>query len=160
MSLPTADAKTKRNINAIHQAFNQCAEDISQIIGGKVIISWIRKPAEKNVDELREIICSVFEMPWHKIESKYRYRELVSARHLFCWFMVNKIRSYTLVQIGELIGFRDHTSVIHSVRAADDFIATKDGQFYPYYQKVSKLFYEQSQNKTETEAPALATAGQ
>ena len=144
------DKDTRKKVIAIHQAFEQCAERLEAVVGGTVIISWNAKPVERGIEDLIQILCSVFEMPWQKIVSKDRDRRLVMARQVFCWFMVKKLSGNTYSATGKLIN-RDHTTAIHSVNNADDHIETKDSRFYPYYQEVLKRFNEHAENKIGVE---------
>lgn len=65
------------------------------------------------------------------LSCKSRKQDIVMARHLYCYFS----RKHTLVcseKIGELIK-RDHSTVLHSVRNANELIETKSPVIYKKY---------------------------
>lgn len=59
--------------------------------------------------------------------STLRKRECVDSRHLVSFYL-RKHRRYTLHAIGEIIGLtpKDHTSVLHSIKTAQNLIDTDE----------------------------------
>lgn len=149
MKPPSPDRYTKQNINAIHQAFEECAERLQSVIGGKVIISWHSKPINNKIDDLIKIVCEVFEMPWQQIIVKNRRRQLTAARQIFCWFAIKKLKAGSLSKIGEVIGGKDHKTVIHSINRADNYLFVRDPEFCKYYDEVLKRFNAFAETTTE-----------
>ena len=90
-----------------------------------------------SLDDLKKIVDShlpgKFETNGWTLESKYRYREVVMLRQIFCY--IAKKQGYNLKAIGEKLGNRDHTTVIHSVRTASDLLAT-DPVFISIYDNI------------------------
>jgi chromosomal replication initiator protein len=56
---------------------------------------------------------------------KSRKRKLSEARKLYCYFMRTKLK-WELKEIGETIGGRDHTTVIHNINVYKDLYETDD----------------------------------
>jgi chromosomal replication initiator protein len=61
------------------------------------------------------------------IAGKERYREMVFARHLFCYFC-RKRTDMSLKNIGIELSGRDHTSIIHGVNTITGFLEIGDTQ--------------------------------
>jgi chromosomal replication initiation ATPase DnaA len=90
-----------------------------------------------SLDDLKEIVDShlpeKFKTNGWTLESGYRYREVVMLRQIFCY--IAKKQGYNLKPIGEKLGNRDHTTVIHSVRTASNLLAT-DPIFISVYDNI------------------------
>jgi hypothetical protein len=69
-----------------------------------------------SMEELEEIFEPYLPMKRGKklgIRDVARYRELVELRQIFC--VLAREMKYTLVGIGQYLGRRDHTTIIHSI---------------------------------------------
>lgn len=66
-------------------------------------------------------VCKYFHLPPENVRKPCRKRELVWARQLYC-YLAKKFTSLSLNQIGEVIGGKDHTTVIHSNTTANNLI--------------------------------------
>ena len=90
-----------------------------------------------SLDDLKKIVDShipeKFKNMGCTLESKHRYREIVMLRQIFCY--IAKKQGYNLNPIGEKLGNRDHTTVIHSVRTASDLLGT-DPVFISIYDNI------------------------
>lgn len=76
--------------------------------------------------------------------AKSRKRELVELRMIFC--TLARSMKYTLVSIGEYIGGRDHTTVLHAVSTFNNLVETNEA-FRDQYMKILtyiKQSYESS----------------
>lgn len=62
------------------------------------------------LSDLLKDISIITSVPLHDLKSKSRFREVVDARHLYCYFAWFHTTS-TLKKIGENIGGRDHSTV-------------------------------------------------
>lgn len=82
---------------------------------------------EKGVelDDLINIICKLTGFTLAELKRKDRHRPKVIARQLI-FFYAYKLRLSTLEAIGEKIGGRDHTTVIHARETIENLIAAKD----------------------------------
>lgn len=85
------------------------------------------------------------------LKSKSRYRELVELRNIFCFLA--RTMGYSLNTIGDSLGKRDHTTIIHNVSCFKNLIETSD----PFRQKyITILTYI----KQEHESSAMANFNQ
>lgn len=79
-----------------------------------------------------------------KLSAKCRLRPLVEVRNIFC-YMARQM-GYSLVTIGQYLGNRDHTTVIHNVATCRNLLET-DENFQVKYARILKTiksFYESS----------------
>lgn len=85
---------------------------------------WMERGAP-TTDPIRiiKIICKYFSVSFSELGCKSRKRELVIPRQL-CMYFLNKKTTMTLKAIGEMLGGRDHTTVIHSTNLIGDMIET------------------------------------
>jgi hypothetical protein len=68
-------------------------------------------------------------------DNTFRGGEFVKARQLFVYFVKDNTK-LSLMSIGRLIN-KDHTTVIHSVRTVENYLAT-DKQYVALYTEISK----------------------
>lgn len=69
------------------------------------------------------------------LSSKCRHRPLVELRSMFC-FMARQM-GYNLVIIGQFLGNRDHTTVIHNIHTCKNLLET-DENFQTKYARILK----------------------
>ncbi|MEE4209099.1 MAG: DnaA/Hda family protein [Parvularcula sp.] len=91
----------------------------------------------------------VFEISKDEITGRSRKQPIVQARHAFC-MAVRKLLDTPLTAIGAMIG-RDHTTIMHSVKAAE-ILAETNAVFGG---RITQIFdeFEQVSGKTETPRP-------
>lgn len=74
------------------------------------------------------------------MRSSRRTREIVIARQVYCYLAKQMFGTrFTLKKIGLTIGERDHTTVIHSVNTAEDYIDTNEQGFMSLYKRVNEI---------------------
>jgi chromosomal replication initiator protein len=66
-------------------------------------------------DEILEIIAEECSIRVSDITSKTRKTEVVNGRFIFCGVM-KEYFGYSLKKIGEFVGGRDHSTIMHSIR--------------------------------------------
>lgn len=76
-------------------------------------------------DDILDIISNESGVGVNEIVSRSRKKEIVNARFIFCSIMKDHY-NYSLVYIGELIGGRDHTSVIHAINQHRSRVKNED----------------------------------
>lgn len=89
------------------------------------------------LSELEEIVNTYLpekfkEKSW-TLQSNCRKREVVVLRQIFCY--IARKQGYKLTVIGDKLGKRDHTTVIHSVTTASNLLAT-DALFINIYDSI------------------------
>ena len=80
---------------------------------------WLSK------EDVLDIISNESGVGVNEIVSRSRKKEIVNARFIFCSIMKDHY-NYSLVYIGELIGGRDHTSVIHAINQHRSRVKNED----------------------------------
>ena len=76
-------------------------------------------------EDVLDIISNESGVGVNEIVSRSRKKEIVNARFIFCSIMKDYY-NYSLVYIGELIGGRDHTSVIHAINQHRSRVKNED----------------------------------
>jgi chromosomal replication initiation ATPase DnaA len=73
-----------------------------------------------------EEACKVFDVDPSDVVKRTRAQKVVNARHFVAWFLVNKL-GMTLTSVGkDVLGGRDHTTVINSIRKFSNLYETED----------------------------------
>jgi len=73
-----------------------------------------------------EEACKVFNADPEKIPKKTRAQEVVNVRHFVSWFLVKQM-GMTLKAVGvDVLGGRDHTTVINSIRKFSNLYETEE----------------------------------
>ncbi len=73
--------------------------------------------------ELMQIVCHCFAVDEEELKSNNRERRLAYARHAYCCLCSKLEPTTTLKEIGRSLG-RDHSTVVNSIRKADDLRLT------------------------------------
>jgi chromosomal replication initiation ATPase DnaA len=93
-----------------------------------LLCQYYEKKEDRNprsLDKLMNVVCNYCEVTVELVASETRKREVVFARHLF-FFLATHITSHTLGEIGDHIGGRDHTTVIHGRNKIAGFLHIED----------------------------------
>lgn len=100
----------------------------SEISGKNVVVVDPKNKAESTRERLRTIFewtCEYMGKDKELVSSPKRSRELVVVRQLYCYLAKQFMpEGTTLKSIAEYIGFRDHSTVIYSIRTVNDLIDT------------------------------------
>ena len=80
-------------------------------------------------EQLLEEICTLFNADDVSIKSKRRFRDLVKIRQYYCYIGRVYYR-FSLMSLGDAIGGRDHTTVLHSRDVVVDQLAVSDTVTY------------------------------
>ena len=76
-------------------------------------------------DKIIGSVCSFYKLTRDKLLGKSKKKELVQPRQI-CAFLMCEIMNIPLVSIGEALGGRDHTTVIHSREKVSNLIKVND----------------------------------
>lgn len=81
------------------------------------------------INAVIEFVCERSLVCYEDLQSKTRKREIVEARQICHWMIKNKVcyNRMSLDAIGQMIGGRDHATVLHSVKQVDNLIETDRG---------------------------------
>lgn len=87
----------------------------------------------ENVMKIIEAVEYTTGLDFDEFNVGYRREPLVEARFLFV-YMVRTRMSISLARIGQILGGRDHTTIIHAIKTADNWITNPI-----YYKRQYKL---------------------
>ncbi|MGH7546463.1 MAG: chromosomal replication initiator protein DnaA [Gemmatimonadota bacterium] len=92
-----------------------------------VILGEALEGARLTPERIREAVAEAFGVPVDGLVSSRRSRHLAIPRQV-AMFLIKDVLDLTYVEIGNLFGGRDHSTVIHSVTKVER-MAAEDGQF-------------------------------
>ena len=81
------------------------------------------KPIVLSAEKIRDVVCDYFSLPVDEIFTASRKREIVQARQI-AMYLSKQYTKQSLASIGQVIGKRDHATVLHAIKAVSDQIAT------------------------------------
>lgn len=135
MKLP--DNKNYINVSAlpaINKIIWDAEEQLTAICGSKVnVLVKIPTVQELNFITLQQKVCEAFDVSWKNVSGRGRKKSdnTVYARFAYCYLCKRLLPHLSLSAIGETIGGRHHTTVIHAVAAVQDYLDTKDKAIAP-----------------------------
>ena len=98
--------------------------DIDIELAKKVLRNFIKTSSKEiTIEAIQKLVCDYFELPYEKLLSKTRKREIVQARQI-TMYLSKVFTKNSLKTIGEHFGGRDHTTVIHSCQTVKDLMDT------------------------------------
>ena len=87
------------------------------ILAERIIEKAIRRaPREVSLDAIIKTVCSTCHVTQQDISSTSRKRSIVQARQVAMYLAQKHVKDITLTRIGEYLGGRDHTTVLHSCK--------------------------------------------
>lgn len=105
-----------------HSSLSHMEFDLSQ--ARKIlenIISNLEK--EVDIDRIQESVSRYFSISVNDLKDKTRRKEVATARQVAMYF-AKEYTDYSLKQIGQYFGGRDHSTVIHAVQSVHNLIDT------------------------------------
>jgi len=107
--------------------------ELAKQIIDKLIRSTYR---EISIDYIQKVVCNYFNINVEVIKSKTRKREIVQARQIAMYFAKSFTKS-SLVEIGKVMGGKDHATVLHACKMVNNLIDT-DKRFKLYINEIEK----------------------
>lgn len=83
-------------------------------------------PKINTVERIREVVCDHFSLSVDAISTKSRKREVVQARQI-AMYLSKQMTKNSLSSIGDLIGQRDHATVLHACKIVTDLMEIDKG---------------------------------
>jgi chromosomal replication initiator protein len=83
------------------------------------------KRSHLHTDDIIDIVCSFYQIKPTQLKSAKRNASLVRARQV-AMYLIHKELHLTLVEIGNVLGGRDHTTIIHGVDKMTKLVENKD----------------------------------
>ena len=87
-------------------------------------------------EKIIEIVCKDFEISPETLQVKIRRREIMQPRQI-CHFFVKQFTNLTVQRIGDLIGKKDHATVLHSCKTVLNLMET-DKKYYARVQGIER----------------------
>ena len=75
-----------------------------------------RAPREVTLDSVIKTVCDNYHVSQEELSSNSRKRAIVQARQVAMYLAHEHVKDVTLTRIGEYIGNKDHTTVLHSCK--------------------------------------------
>jgi len=76
-----------------------------------------------SISDIKELVAEHYGLPVEKIESKSRKHEIALARQM-SMYLAKRFTNLSLKAIGSHFGGRDHSTVLHSCTAIDNYLCT------------------------------------
>lgn len=100
------------------------------------------KPKVKlTISELAEVVEHVTGIPVDNLLGDSQKKYIVLARHLMAYYG-NRTYGYTLREIGEYLGGRDHSTMTRGLRTLHDLLDSGDNVAVPNFKRIG-LYLEQ-----------------
>ncbi len=98
--------------------------DIDEAIKKALFLNEEEEGASFHPEEIIKAVCSFYKIKTTQIKGEKRDAFLVKARQI-AMFLLKKEMKLTYVEIGNLLGGRDHTTVIHGVEKIEAMLKNK-----------------------------------
>lgn len=103
-----------------HSVINN--KEIDMELTEKVVGMSIKiEKKEITVERIQETVCDYFSLDQKLISTKSRKREIVQARQI-TMYLSKKYTDFSFARIGELVGKKDHATVLHACKTVKDLI--------------------------------------
>jgi chromosomal replication initiator protein len=100
------------------------------------------RQANISIDNIQRVVADYFSLTPNDLKGKKRNQNIVYSRQL-SMFITREITEYSLTEIGQAFGGRDHTTVMHSCQKIEDKILS-DPPLTPIIQSLKRLIKEYS----------------
>lgn len=112
--------------------------DIDIKLAEKIVKRIVRMDDESmvNIDMIMDTVCEMTSVQPQDVNGKSRKKEFTRARQIVI-YLASKLTSMPASRIGRLIGGRDHSTVIHSIRKIEKEIA-KNKELSTLIQNIEK----------------------
>jgi len=105
---------------------------------GKVNVPIVLN-SKLQIDNIIKTCSNYFRIPFENMQSKSRMRNLVVARHITMWYLLNQTEM-TLTEVGGIFGSRDHTSVIHAKKSVNNSLTSKfDNEYKTHIENLNVI---------------------
>jgi chromosomal replication initiator protein len=104
-------------------------------------IFYSQKQDNLPVDNIQRFVANYFNLSLADLKGKKRSKGIVRARHI-TMYLIRQITEYSLTEIGEVFGGRDHTTVISAIEKIKSEIQT-DTSLFSMLQELERKIKEQ-----------------
>lgn len=99
-----------------------------------------------------DLCCDEFGIQRKTLFGKRRFRNIVMARQMACKLIKDEL-DYPLVAIGELMGGRDHSTVINSIRVINNLLVTNDNRTVTAYNNIKTNLFQKPSTRLVVRYP-------
>ena len=94
--------------------------EVDLSLAQRVISQTVRLEKKQiTLEKIQDVVCNYFNIDMDSVHSKSRKREIVQARHV-TMFLSKKYTDFSYSHIGNMIGKRDHATVLHACKTIQD----------------------------------------
>ena len=93
----------------------------------KLMPQFVEKHTKKEltIDDVKQTVCNHFHLKVSQIDSRERTQRIAYARQM-AMYLSDRLTDTSHMQIGRLIGNRNHATVVHAVKQIQDMIEIQD----------------------------------
>lgn len=101
--------------------------DINMTLVRKLMPQFVEKHRKKEltVEDVKQTVCEHFNLKVSQIDSRSRTLRVAHARQL-AMYLAERLTDKSHMQIGHIIGNRNHATVVHALKQISDMIKTDD----------------------------------
>ena len=119
-------AKLESNIRELEGALNK-VQALAEHGGIAITLELVRRAmgrtdtditAQLTIEDVIDVVTDYFGVKLSDLQSKRRHRSVTWPRQV-CMYLARKHTRYSLEEIGGYFGGRDHTTVMHAIKAVD-----------------------------------------
>ena len=101
--------------------------DINMTLVRKLMPQFVEKHTKKEltIDDVKQTVCNHFHLKVSQIDSRERTQRIAYARQM-AMYLSDRLTDTSHMQIGRLIGNRNHATVVHAVKQIQDMIEIQD----------------------------------
>jgi chromosomal replication initiator protein len=109
----------------VNSVVNSC--DINMALVRKLMPQFVEKHSKKEltIDDVKQTVCDHFHLKVTQIDSRERTQRIAYARQI-AMYLADKLTNTSHMQIGRLIGNRNHATVVHALKQIHDMIEIQD----------------------------------
>ena len=109
----------------VNSVVNSC--DINMALVRKLMPQYVEKHSKREltIDDVKQTVCDHFHLKVAQIDSRERTQRIAYARQI-AMYLADKLTNTSHMQIGRLIGNRNHATVVHALKQIHDMIEIQD----------------------------------
>lgn len=115
------DPQVQLKIMEWQSELREMTQNAEVILRAYTPIQFVAPDKKLPPEDIIDMVCEETGVPYSQVVTKSRKRDVVITRQLIA-FYCKGCCGMSLKSIGELIGKRDHTTVIHSVNTIQDLL--------------------------------------
>lgn len=114
-------------INKVTSFAKLCGREVTMELAEEALFDKLNPDGEKEltVEHIIEIVAEYFEISVNDILSTKRSSNIAYPRHI-CIYLCRELTEHSLTEIGNKIGGRDHSTIIHSLSIIESKVKKRD----------------------------------